>query len=281
MKVIQNPQAMQRLSQRWHLEGKTIGFVPTMGYLHDGHAALLRRARQENQIIVLSIFVNPKQFGPSEDFANYPRDFKKDEMLAKKENVDIIFHPSVDQMYPEGNLSEVEVVRISNVLCGRSRPGHFKGVATVVAKLINIVLPNRLYLGQKDAQQIVVLNQMIKDLNFPVKVSVVPTVREKDGLALSSRNKYLTPQQRHEAPVLFQSLQLAKTKILSGEKNSQTIVALIQKMVSFHSSGRIDYIACVEARTLLPLKKISGRVLIALAVWFGRARLIDNIILNV
>ncbi len=281
MKTIQDIQTMRGVIQRARGQKKRIGFVPTMGYLHEGHAALLRQSKKENNFSVLSIFVNPKQFGPQEDFKEYPRDFKKDELVAKKEKVDIIFYPSVEEMYPQGYRTYVEVEELSQVLCGRSRLGHFKGVATVVSKLLNIVSPDVLYLGQKDAQQTVILSKMVENLNFPVQVKVLPTVRERDGLAMSSRNSYLTEQQRKDAPILFQALSSAKTMILEGERNSQKITQSISQMISKNTNGRIDYIECVNARTLKPLKVSSGIVLIALAVWFGQTRLIDNLTVRI
>ncbi len=278
MRVITSVSFMRRLSQKAGRERKTIGFVPTMGCLHEGHASLLRKSKKENDITVLSIFVNPKQFTPTEDFARYPRDFKKDELLAKNQKVDIIFHPSAEEIYPEGYLTAVEVEGLSDILCGKFRPGHFRGVTTVVLKLLNIVSPHRLYLGQKDAQQAVIIQKMVEDLNVPVKVKVLPTVREEDGLAMSSRNAYLTAQERQEARILFEALNLATTKILSGERDSKNIVGMIRDLIrSKTQTSRIDYIECVDARSLEPLTILSGDILIALAVWFGAARLIDNI----
>ena len=199
---------------------KRIGFVPTMGALHRGHCSLIRHSRRENNITVVSIFVNPKQFGPKEDFDAYPRPEKSDISLAKKERVDIIFYPSEKKMYPTGFLTSVQVDTISRILCGKSRPGHFEGVATVVCKLLNIVAPDVLYLGQKDAQQAVVIKRMATDLNIPVAVRICPTIREKDGLALSSRNSYLSPHQRLEAPVLYRALRNAKQRALEGQHSS-------------------------------------------------------------
>ncbi|HQP12075.1 MAG TPA: pantoate--beta-alanine ligase, partial [Candidatus Omnitrophota bacterium] len=224
MKIITQAKTIQELSQKFRREGKTIGFVPTMGYLHDGHRSLLKACRRHNDISILSIFVNPTQFGPQEDFQSYPRDKKKDVLLAKKENVDIIFYPSEKMMYPGRYLTYIHVEKITATLCGASRPGHFRGVATVVGKLLNIVQPHRIYLGQKDAQQCVVIRQMVKDLNFPVQVRVLPTFREKDGLALSSRNAYLTAEERQEAPALYQALKMAREEIRRGETDSSRLI---------------------------------------------------------
>ena len=260
--------------------GKTVGFVPTMGALHDGHRSLLRRCRRENDIVVLSIFVNPKQFAPMEDFAKYPRRERADKMLAKKEKVDILFMPSGKEMYPEGYLTYIEVERMTQGLCGRSRPGHFRGVTTVVGKLLNIVMPDVLYLGQKDVQQAAVLTRMTRDLNFPVTVKICPTVREADGLAMSSRNQYLSVSQRKEAAVLYRSLREARQSVAAGNRLASAIISRIRSRIARESSGRIDYIECVDADTLMPLKRIQGKAIVALAVWFGKTRLIDNIIVQ-
>jgi pantoate--beta-alanine ligase len=260
---------------------KTIGFVPTMGFLHEGHASLLRQSKKDNDVTVLSIFVNPRQFGPNEDLKNYPRDIKKDEKLAKIENVDIIFYPSVDEIYPTDYLTNVEVSVLSNRLCGTTRPGHFRGVATVVLKLVNMVLPDVMYLGQKDAQQAIIIHKMIEDLNVPLKVKVMPTVREADGLAMSSRNSYLTAVERQEAVILNQALKDAQRKILAGERSVSKVIAMIRRKIETQTSGIVDYIECVSAKDLTSVKKIAEDVLIALAVKFGRARLIDNVIVNV
>ncbi len=281
MKIIKDIAALQRTLAKAKKKNKLIGFVPTMGALHAGHGALLKKCRKENDVAVLSIFVNPTQFGPHEDFKNYPRQEKQDVMFAKRENVDIIFCPSINEVYPSRFLTHIQVDKISDVLCGKFRPGHFRGVATVVGKLLNIVAPDTLYLGQKDAQQCAVIQQMVNDLNFPVKIKVIPTVREPDGLAMSSRNRYLNPQERKEATILHRSLIKAQERILTGEQNPLRIVNGIRAMIRENSSGRIDYVECLQAETLEPLVKIDGKILIALAVWFGSARLIDNITLTV
>jgi pantoate--beta-alanine ligase len=252
-----------------------------MGALHEGHATLLKHSKKENDLTVLSIFVNPLQFGPKEDFRAYPRTKRQDVLLAKKLNVDIIFYPSVKEMYPTRFLTSVNLKNITKNLCGRFRPGHFEGVATVVAKLLNIVIPDTLYLGQKDAQQCVVIQQMVRDLNFPVMVKIVPTVRETSGLALSSRNQYLTASQRQQAAALYQSLRLAKKRIQQGTRKASAIIKLIKSYITQRTSGKIQYIECVDAETLQPLKTLQGKILIALAVWFGKARLIDNITVQV
>jgi pantoate--beta-alanine ligase len=280
MRIIKSVPALRKVISEARRKGKSIGLVPTMGYLHEGHASLLRQCCKDNDISVLSIFVNPKQFGPNEDFTKYPRDLKKDEKLAKKENVDIIFYPSADEVYPTGYLTYVEVEGLSGVLCGESRPGHFKGVTTVVAKLINMVQPDVMYLGQKDAQQALIIRKMADDLNFPLKIKVMPTVREHDGLAMSSRNVYLTPEERGQAVTLYRALQEAKNRILSGQRDASRITEDMAALIKEKTDGSIDYIECVDINTLKNVEKISGRVLIALAVKFGKARLIDNVLVD-
>ncbi len=280
MRIIRSTSSLQQLIKKIKLTGRTVGFVPTMGALHEGHRALLRRCRRENDIVVLSVFVNPKQFGPKEDLAKYPRREHDDKKLAKKEKVDIIFLPSVKEMYPEGYVTYIEVERMTQALCGRSRPGHFKGVTTVVGKLLNIVMPDRLYLGQKDAQQAAVLARMTRDLSFSVTVKICPTVREPDGLAMSSRNEYLTVDQRKEAAVLYRALRETRRSVTAGDRSAKMIVNKIRSRITRESSGRIDYVECVDADTLAPLKRIQGKTLIALAVWFGKTRLIDNIVVQ-
>ena len=280
MRVIRSVSSIQQLIKKAKLAVKTVGFVPTMGALHDGHRSLLRRCRRENDIVVLSIFVNPKQFGPREDFAKYPRREQADKKLAKKEKVDIMFVPSEKEMYPAGYLTYIAVERMTQGLCGRSRPGHFRGVTTVVGKLLNIIMPDVLYLGQKDAQQAAVVTRMVRDLNFPVRCKICPTVRAADGLAMSSRNQYLSAGQRKEAAVLYRSLKEARQGVVAGNCLATVIVGKIRSRITRESSGRIDYIECVDADTFLPLKRIQGKAIVALAVWFGRTRLIDNTIVQ-
>ena len=280
MRVIRSVRSIQQFIKKAKLAGKAVGFVPTMGALHDGHRSLLRRCRRENDIVVLSIFVNPKQFGPKEDFTKYPRRERADKKLAKEEKVDIMFVPSAKEMYPEGYLTYIEVEKMTQALCGKSRPGHFKGVTTVVGKLLNIVMPDVLYLGQKDAQQAAVLTRMVRDLNFPVLVKTCPTVREADGLAMSSRNQYLSTGQRKEAVVLYRSLKEARQSVVVGNRLARAIVGKIRSRIARESSGRIDYLECVDADTFMPLKRIQGKTIIALAVWFGKTRLIDNTIVQ-
>jgi len=257
-----------------------VGFVPTMGYLHDGHLALVRRAKAENATVVVSIFVNPTQFGPSEDFNRYPRDIPRDLALLEKESTDIVFMPTSDEMYPPGFSSWVVVEKVTERLEGRSRPGHFRGVATVVNKLFNIVEPTRAYFGQKDAQQVVVIKRMVSDLNMNVEIVVVPTVRESDGLAMSSRNVYLNPQERQAATVLFRALTLAESLWRQGEKNAETIRLAMTSLIKEEPLAEIDYVSIAHPETLEEVFQIQGPALVSLAVRIGKTRLIDNILLG-
>jgi len=258
----------------------SVGFVPTMGYLHEGHLVLVRRAREENKTVVVSIFVNPTQFGPSEDFARYPRDPERDLAMLEKEKVALVFMPSVEEMYPEGFCSWVELEKVTERLEGAVRPGHFRGVTTVVAKLFNIVQPTRAYFGQKDAQQVVVIKRMVADLNMNLDIVVVPTHREPDGLAMSSRNIYLSPEERQAALVLWKSLNLAQQLWRQGERKAervqQQMIALIQK----EPLAKIDYVSIAEPETLEEIAKIDRPALVSLAVRIGKTRLIDNITLG-
>ncbi|MGE0267207.1 MAG: pantoate--beta-alanine ligase [Candidatus Omnitrophota bacterium] len=281
MQIINSIISLKKEINSFHQKKLSIGFVPTMGALHNGHASLLNKSRRENDKTILSIFVNPTQFDPkNEDFSSYPRDKKNDILLAKKENVDIIFLPTNKIIYPKGFCSYIITEGLTQTLCGRSRPGHFRGVTTVVGKLLNIVEPNVMYLGQKDAQQAAVLKQMVNDLNYPVKIKICPTVREKDGLAVSSRNIYLNTKQRKEAGYLYQSLRKASTAIKNGERSVAKINKLIRENIQKNTSGLIDYIECVHPENLQPVSQIKGKILIALAVKFAHARLIDNISVN-
>jgi pantoate--beta-alanine ligase len=279
MKIIRSLKQLSRISQQAHYHRKRIGFVPTMGALHEGHLSLIRSARRDNDIVVVSIFVNPIQFGPKEDFKKYPRDLKRDEELCSRAGVDIIFYPDLKSMYPENYKTYVNVEELSNVLCGKFRPGHFQGVATVVTKLFNIVQPDMAYFGRKDAQQAIIIKKMSEDLNVPVKIKVMPTIREKDGLAMSSRNAYLNSKERKDALVLYRSLSLAKDLIRKGEKRVQKIISRMREEVK-KKAAKIDYISIVDANSLKALKGISNNCLIALAVWIGKTRLIDNIVIR-
>lgn len=257
----------------------SVGFIPTMGYLHEGHVSLVKLARQENNYVVISIFVNPKQFGPHEDFAAYPRDTEKDITLLKNAGVNAVFLPEVEEMYPAGFETYVSLETLSKKLEGKSRPGHFTGVATIVSKLCNIIQPDRAYFGQKDAQQVVVMKKMVSDLQLPIKIVVGETKREKDGLAMSSRNVYLSEKERKEASVLFQSLQLANEMIQKRERNSEIIKKAMSSLIN-ETSGTIDYISFANPKNLDEVQIIENEVLISLAVYFGKTRLIDNIVVH-
>ena len=281
MKTITNPAKMAEFVKKARAKGSAIGFVPTMGYLHKGHLALVRSAKRECDIVVMSIFVNPIQFGPKEDYARYPRDFKRDAKLAKLEGVDVIFYPAAKDMYLPGHSTYVTVENLSDNLCGRSRPGHFRGVATIVTKLFNIIPADTAYFGQKDAQQAFIIKRMVRDLNIPLKIKIVPTVREGDGLAMSSRNVYLDAKQRREAVTLFKSLSLAKRLIKRGEKNAGNVIKAIKDRITKNSSAKIDYVSIVDTDELKNIKILKGRILIAIAVYFGETRLIDNVVINI
>jgi pantoate--beta-alanine ligase len=279
MKILHTPDEMQKQARLLRQSGKYIGFVPTMGFLHEGHLSLIRLAREYADIVVVSIFVNPAQFGPNEDLAAYPRDFERDEKLCREAGADFLFYPTPENMYLNDHSIWLSEDALSCVLCGASRPGHFRGVCTVVAKLLNIVLPDFMVLGEKDAQQLRVLRRMVRDLNFPVKISAAPTIRETDGLAMSSRNKYLTPAERKEAACLFQSLETAKALVAEGERDADKIKAAMREVIE-KTSGRIDYLEIVDDETLQSLEILEKPALAALAVKFSGARLIDNAVLR-
>jgi len=272
---------MQKYSRGLKRQNKKIGFVPTMGYLHEGHLSLVSRSIKENDITVASIFVNPLQFGPKEDFKKYPRAIKADEAMLKKAGVNALFYPTAAGMYREPYYTYVDVERLSEPLCGKSRPGHFKGVATVVAKLFNLVTPDIAYFGQKDAQQAIIIRKMAEDLNMGIKIKTVPTVREKSGLAVSSRNAYLNPEEKKDAAILYKSLLLAKRMIKGGRGSAGEIITKMKALIKQKRSARIDYVEIVDEKTLKPVRKVHGSILIALAVYIGKTRLIDNLRLNV
>lgn len=260
--------------------GKSVGFVPTMGYLHEGHLSLVKASLQSADCTVVSIFVNPAQFGPKEDFKEYPRDFARDSRLLEKLGVDLLFCPGYTEMYPPDYKTYVEVESLQDKLCGPSRPGHFRGVCTVVMKLFNIVQPDVAFFGQKDAQQAIVLKRMVSDLNLAVRVEVMPTVREEDGLALSSRNVYLDPEQKQAALCLSQSLNEAAEMIQSGERRTDSLMDRMREIIDREDLAKLDYIAIVDTGSLEPLKEIKKEALIALAVFFGSVRLIDNMMVS-
>ncbi len=271
---------MREVSREERSRGRRIGLVPTMGALHDGHLSLVARARAECDAVVLSIYVNPHQFGPDEDFERYPRDLPRDAGLAAGAGVAVLFAPAQEEIHLPGHATWIEVEGLGDVMCGRSRPGHFRGVATVVAKLFSIVRPHVAYFGEKDAQQLRLIRRMAKDLHHEVAVAGCPTVREKDGLALSSRNAYLTPEERRAAPVLYRALREAKAGFRSGEKDAGRLVERVRRTIAAEPLVRIDYIEAVDDETLRPVTTITGRTLLALAARVGGARLIDNIVLE-
>jgi len=279
MVVVKNIDEMKKICRELRKE-KTIGFVPTMGYLHEGHLSLVRRSKKENDITVVSIFVNPTQFGPNEDYNSYPRNLNRDASLLEKEDVDYVFVPEIEQMYPKDYSTYINEESLSRHLCGRSRPGHFRGVCTVVTKLFNIVKPNRAYFGQKDAQQFRVIRRMVRDLNMDVEVIECPIVREPDGLAMSSRNIYLSTEERNQALALNRSLKIAENLYRSGEKNTERMKEKIVQYLSSFDKIKIDYVEIVSEETLEPVEKIEGKVVVAIAAWVGKARLIDNTILG-
>lgn len=278
MKIIRTIGEIRAISESARAGGKVVGLVPTMGALHEGHLALAGRARSECDVVIMSIFVNPIQFGPREDFAAYPRDLESDAKLAEAAGVDYIFAPEASQMYPRPPLAFVEVSVLTDHLCGASRPGHFRGVATVVTKLFNITRPHRAYFGMKDAQQLRVIRRMNEDLDFGIEIVPVPTVREKDGLAMSSRNAYLSPEDRARAVILSRSLKLAERLVKEGVRDTGVIKGEMRRLIlSEVPDASIDYVEVVDDDTVVPIERIEGRALVALAVRIGGTRLIDNV----
>jgi pantoate--beta-alanine ligase len=277
MQVINTIAEMKKISREFR---GTVGFVPTMGYLHEGHLTLVRHAREANEITVVSIFVNPAQFGPNEDFDRYPRNYDRDLSLLEKEKTDFVFMPAASEMYPEGYNTWVEVNKVTDRLEGAVRPGHFRGVATIVTKLFNIVKPTRAYFGQKDAQQCVVIKKMIIDLNLDLEMIIVPTVREPDGLAMSSRNVYLNSDERQQAPVLYRALSTAHVMWSEGERDSNRLKQSMIKLLQQKNLARVEYISIADGLTLNELEKVEPPAIISLAVRFGKTRLIDNILLE-
>ncbi|HPP12967.1 MAG TPA: pantoate--beta-alanine ligase, partial [bacterium] len=278
-KLVKTIQEVREEVKKARGSGKVVGFVPTMGALHQGHLSLVKRARNECSFVVVSIFVNPTQFGPGEDFARYPRQLSADLTLLEKERVEIVFAPSTEEMYPADSSTVVEVPKLSKVLEGKFRPGHFRGVCTVVVKLFNIVQPDFAYFGWKDAQQLIIIKQMVRDLNFPLTVVGCPTVREADGLAASSRNVYLSERQRALAPVLYQTLKLMEAMV-KAKKITETrkLVRAGRQFLMRHSGLQLQYLKAVDSRTLQPVPRVKPGVLVAAAVKVGRVRLIDNIL---
>ena len=280
-KLAQSVDAVRIAVAQARHQGRSIGLVPTMGALHAGHVSLIQAARAETGFVVVSIFVNPTQFGPQEDLAHYPRPLADDLRVCAREGVDLVFHPEAAIMYPPGFRTFVQVEGLQDVLCGQSRPGHFRGVATVVLKLLNIVQPDVAYFGQKDAQQICIIQRMIRDLDVPVRVRVCPIVREPDGLAQSSRNQYLDPNQRRQASALYRALQEARELVEKGTRDASVVQQTLAARIQQTPGAVLDYAAVVDAETLQPLAQLQGPVLLALAVKFGSTRLIDNLQLHI
>lgn len=278
MLTVDRIEAVRKAVAQARAGGKRIGFVPTMGALHEGHGALIDSSVSECGFTVVSLFVNPLQFGPSEDFARYPRPFAEDQAFCAARGVDLLFAPPVEEMYPEPSKSFVEVTGLTEGLCGAHRPGHFRGVTTVVAKLLNIVGPDVAYFGQKDAQQAVVIQRMVRDLNFPVEIRVVPTVREADGLAMSSRNRYLSPEDRRAATALYRGLMSALQALEAGERDAKAVRARVREVLKEEPRVREEYVEVVDAAELTPVSYIDRRVIVAVAAHVGPARLIDNVI---
>jgi len=280
MKLLRTIDETRILSRAARAQGSRLAVVPTMGALHEGHLSLIRAAKAKSDVVAASIFVNPAQFGPNEDFTRYPRDLEKDLALLEREGVDVAFVPSVEEMYPQQSVTWVMVEGLSDRLCGKSRPGHFRGVATVVAKLFNIVEPDIAFFGQKDAAQVAIIRRMVRDLNIPVAIEACPIVREPDGLALSSRNTYLSTEQRKDALVLFRSLTRARELFESGERNPAALIEAAKKVLVGSPAVRLDYFDIVDADELTPLTTISQPALVAVAAFAGNTRLIDNIVLE-
>lgn len=281
MKIIKSIQETKLILEKLKKNNKKIGLVPTMGYLHEGHESLIKKARLDNDIVVVSIYVNPTQFAPNEDFKNYPRDLERDSKICEKLGVDYIFYPSDEEMYAEGFSTFVTPLEnMTNILCGITRPTHFKGVCTVVLKLFNIIEPNNAYFGEKDIQQLAIIKRMVKDFNIKVNVVGCPIIREQDGLAKSSRNVYLNEKERKVAPVLRKSIVSAVKLIENGEKNSATILEHIKNILNNEKYTKIDYVEILNFDTFAKIEEIKGNILIAMAVYIGKTRLIDNIVIN-
>jgi len=280
MKICKTIGDMRTASRTARGEGERLGFVPTMGALHQGHLSLVRAAKAKCDLVVVSIFVNPLQFGPSEDLAKYLRTFERDRELLEKEAVDILFAPTPEEMYPEGAATYVTVEGLSEKLCGRSRPGHFRGVTTAVAKLFHIVEPDLAFFGQKDAAQTTIIRRMVRDLNLPVEIVVCPIVREPDGLAMSSRNAYLSPQERKSSLVLHRALIQVKNRFDQGERNAIALIAAGKQVLAQEPAVRLDYFEIVDPTTLDPIQELTSPALVAVAAFVGSTRLIDNILLS-
>lgn len=280
MKIIEKIKKLRKEINIYKTGGLKIGFVPTMGYLHEGHLSLIRAARKDCDKVIVSIFVNPTQFGTGEDFEKYPRDLKNDSFLARKEGADVLFVPDASDMYPEKETTHVDVGELGDNLCGKYRPGHFRGVVTVVAKFFNLVRPDIAYFGQKDYQQAVIIKKMVEDLNLPVQIKVMPIVREKDGLAMSSRNSYLTPEQRQAATVIFQALKAARTAVKNGENDASKVLSIAKAELDNELLCKPQYLEIIDPVNLQPVKQLGSPSLIIIAAYVGEVRLIDNVLIG-
>jgi len=280
LKVITEIDKMKTYAKIMRKDSKVIGFVPTMGYFHEGHLSLMRAARKQCDTVIVSVYVNPAQFGPKEDLTKYPRQIQRDEELARIEGADVIFVPRDEDMYPEGYSTYVNVEGLTEKLCGKARPGHFRGVTTIVMKLFEIIKPEIAYFGQKDAQQAFVIQKMIKDLNLDITMKILATVREKDGLAMSSRNSYLKKSERKEAPVVYQALLEAERMVQRGENSAKVMTKAMRETIKKASSAKIDYISVVDTKSLEDVVTIKNEALVTAAVLIGKTRLIDNVIVN-
>jgi pantoate--beta-alanine ligase len=280
MKIFESSEQVRAAVRAAKSDGRRIGFVPTMGALHEGHMSLVRAARQQCPYVVVSVFVNPTQFGPNEDFEKYPRNLERDRQMLEAEGVSLLFAPSVEEMYPAGATTFVTVENLSEKLCGRSRPGHFRGVATVVSTLFHIIEPDLAFLGQKDAAQAAIIRRMARDLKFDVRIVVCPTVRESDGLAMSSRNAYLSPSERKQALVLFRALSRVQTLADQGQAGSSNLIAAAKSVLAEEPGVRLDYVEIVDPESLEPVSDVSKGALVAMAAFVGKTRLIDNVLLT-
>lgn len=278
MKIINNIKEIRKQVKDWKNDGLSIALVPTMGYLHEGHESLIKKASEDNDKVIVSIFVNPMQFGINEDLSTYPRNIDRDSDICEKNGASLIFNPSVEEMYTDGFSTFVDLNNLTSGLCGKSRPTHFRGVCTVVSKLFNIVNPDKAYFGQKDAQQLSIIKQMVTDLNFDIEIVSCPIVREADGLAKSSRNTYLNKEERQASTIINKSLKKAKTLIKSGERDSKNVIDFIKNEINKEPLAKIDYVSIVDNNTIKNIKTIEDGSLIAVAVFIGNTRLIDNFI---
>ncbi|GGN60937.1 MULTISPECIES: pantoate--beta-alanine ligase [Oceanobacillus] len=276
MQIVSTIKDVKAVVKKWKEEGHTIGFVPTMGFLHEGHGSLITAAREANEKVVVSIFVNPMQFGPNEDFDSYPHDLERDSKICENLGVDLIFHPTPEEMYPQDFFTYVDMSVLTEELCGLNREGHFRGVCTVVNKLFNITQPDRAYFGEKDAQQLAIIKQMVKDLCMNVEVIDCPTVREEDGLAKSSRNTYLSPEDRGAALIVSDTISLGESLVKEGETNAEKLIAAMETHLKTEPKAKIEYVKVVDGETLQPISTIRPGVLVAIAVHIGKTRLIDN-----